>query len=304
MSTDEFLTRKCPACEANTPQAEVSSERRAEDMSLDELRPYWAGFHRDKVFFTYARCGACGLLYAPHFFTLDQLSDLYADLAPNMLEVVTGDAIESTQASYWRAVRELKLPPGGYLEIGPDVGHIVRDAVREGDFSHFWLFEPNSKVHATLAEAAGSRPKTVSGEMDDLSPVPDGSIALAVMIHVLDHLLDPAEILRQIHKKLAPGGAIMIVTHNEKSALRRILGVKFPPFCLQHPELYNPKSIEALLKRTGYSDIRVRRSVNYFPIAFLVRQAAWTIGINLARWPLPSRTVGLKLGNMISIGRR
>lgn len=299
MATSEFPLLDCPSCGANDPVDEMSSERRAEDMTLDQLRPFWSGLFKKKVFFTYARCRPCGQMYAPHFFTPDQLGELYANMAPNM-EDVPGPALEATQKGYWEAAWARSLPDGGYLEIGPDIGYIVRHAAQMGRFEKFWLFEPNRAVHAELAAAAGDRPHVVATDMDDLSPVSDGSIALAVMIHVLDHLLDPLAILRQIETKLKPGGVVMIVTHNEKSLLRSIMKVKFPPFCLQHPELYNPQSMAALLGRAGFADVNVGRSTNYFPIAFMVRQAAWTFGLNLGKAPLPKRPIGLKLGNMIS----
>lgn len=281
----------------------MSSERRAERITLDELRPFWSGLFKEKIFFTYARCGACQQLYAPRFFTPSQLGELYANMAPNM-EDVPGPALEATQRGYWHEAQRRQLPKGAYLEIGPDIGSIVRHAANEGDFDQFWLFEPNRAVHSDLADAAGNRPHLISTEMDDLSPVPDDSISLAVMIHVLDHLLDPLAILRQIETKLRPGGVVMIVTHNEKSLLRRLMGVKFPPFCLQHPELYNPDSITALLKRAGYSQVDVGRSANFFPIAFMLRQAAWTAGIDLSKMPLPTLPLGLKLGNMITFASK
>lgn len=303
MVKSEFPPRACPACGTSDAREEVSSERRGEGMSLDELRPYWSGLFKEKVFFTYARCGACSQLYAPRFFTADQLGDLYANMAPNM-EDVPGPALEATQRGYWRAAKRRQLPPGGYLEIGPDIGYIVRHAASEGDFDKFWLFEPNRAVHAELADAAGDRPHVISSEMDDLSSVPDGSISLAAMIHVLDHLLDPLAILSQIESKLRPGGVVMIVTHNERSLLRRVMGAKFPPFCLQHPELYNPDSMTALLKRAGYAQVAVGRSANFFPIAFMLRQAAWAAGIDLSRIPLPTLPVGMKLGNMITFAKK
>jgi SAM-dependent methyltransferase len=303
VSAPEFPPRSCPACGASESRAEVSSRHRAENMTVDQLRPFWSGFFKEKVFFTYSRCDACGQLYAPHFFTRDQLGELYANMAPNM-EDVPGPALEATQRGYWRAAKARQLPEGGYLEIGPDIGYIVRDAADDGKFDKFWLFEPNRAVHDELARAAGGRTHTISTDMDDLSPVPDGSIALAVMIHVLDHLLDPVAILRQVHRKLAPGGTLMVVTHNEQSLLRRMLGRKFPPFCLQHPELYNPRSMKRLLQTAGYSRAEVGRSTNYFPIGFLTRQLAWVGGINLSKVPLPEAAIGLKLGNMLSFGTK
>ena len=105
----------------------------------------------------------------------------------------------------------------------------------------------------------GQRLWTNSGcaTMDDLSAVPDGSAALVVMVHVLDHILDPKAMLEQIRRKLKPGGRVAIVTHNEQSLLRSLMGKRWPPFCLQHPELYNPRSITKLLNSAGYGSVEV-----------------------------------------------
>ena len=272
-------------------------------MDFDQLRRYWATFSDEKIFFTYARCSQCGVLFTPKFFTESQLELLYSDLPPNMGSAGT-DAIEATQLGYFHgATRGLDLN-GGYLEIGPDVGHIARFAAQSGRFDRFWLYEPNEGVHPQLAKASQGLPHQISADMADLSGVPDGSIGLAVMVHVLDHLIDPGATLRQIHRKLRPDGALMIVTHNEKSLLRKVLGRRWPPFCLQHPELYNPQSIERLLTEHGYKQITVRRSVNHFPIRFLGQYAAHTLGLKLERVPLPNVAIGLRLGNILTVARR
>ena len=128
-----------------------------------------------------------------------------------------------------------------------------------------------------------------------------GTVGLAVMVHVLDHLLDPLAMLSQIRAKLRPGGVLMIVTHDESSLLRRVMGRSWPPFCLQHPELYNPATMTALLGRAGFDDVKVERSRNVFPLDFLVRQAAWAAGVRVKRVPLPPVPVGLKLGNILTL---
>jgi len=295
-----FLTRNCPACGADGGRAEKSSATPAESLSLEQLKPYWRGLFQEKVFFTYDRCRQCGLLYAPVFFDQDQLGELYSAMAPNM-DAVPTDAIEATQRVYFEEATEGLKVSGNFLEIGPDVGYIVAHAASDPRFEHFYLFEPNKAVHADLGAATNGRPFTISEDMDDLSAVPDGSVALALMVHVLDHLLDPKAMLEQIRKKLKPGGRVAIVTHNERSLLRSVMGTRWPPFCLQHPELYNPQSITRLLNSAGYGKVEVHGSKNYFPLSFMVRQAAYTAGIKLERVPLPKTVLGLRLGNIMTI---
>ena len=298
-----FLERECPACGGKGEAGRVASRVPAEALPFARLGEYWADFYKEKVFFTYVECALCGLMYCPHYFTGDQIGQLYADMAPNM-DVIDTRALRATQQGYWRSVADLVAPGGDYLEIGPDVGYIVEQARGSGRFGHFWLFEPNAAVHGVLARAAGDVPATISTAMDDLSAVPDGSISLAVMIHVLDHLLEPRASLADIRAKLRPDGVLLVVTHNEKSLLRRVMGRRWPPFCLQHPEIYNPRSITGLLGRAGYGKVAVSRSTNHFPLDFLIRQAAFVFGVKLDKVPLPRLTMGLKLGNIQTVAWR
>ena len=83
--TQSYLRRDCPICEAKTKICiEVSPNKRAEDLSYDSLVPYWNGFFKEKIFFSYARCNQCELLFAPIFYRPDQLDDLYGQMPPNM----------------------------------------------------------------------------------------------------------------------------------------------------------------------------------------------------------------------------
>lgn len=300
MTELSFIHRSCPICGSDRSTEEVRSGRKAEALSPQELRPFWSGLFKEKVFFSYDRCGDCGVLFAPDFFGEAELAELYASMAPNMDDVPV-DSLEATQNGYFDAAARGAKLRGGYLELGPDVGYLARRAAELGAFDHFWLFEPNRAVHAQLADAVGDRPHTILGEMTDLSVVPDGSVGLAVMVHVLDHLLDPMAMLRQCRAKLRPGGTILIVTHNEASLLRRAMGRRWPPFCLQHPQLYSPASTRRMLERAGFKDVRVARSKNYFPVDFLIRQAAWAMKVRLDALPLPKTALGLRLGNMITL---
>jgi Methyltransferase domain len=188
------------------------------------------------------------------------------------------------------------------MEIGPDVGLFVENCVRAGNFDHYWLFEPNRAVAPALEQVVKARNFSIVHDMFDHAPVPEASVGAAVMIHVLDHLLDPMETLRSVKQKLVVGGKILVVTHDESSLLRRVFGQRFPPFCLQHPQLYNPTSVRAMLEAAGYQDVRVQRSSNYFPVHFLVKQFLWACGLRVSRVPqFWSWSIRLRLGNILAV---
>ncbi|OCJ06960.1 methyltransferase type 12 [Rhizobium sp. AC27/96] len=299
----QFLSRGCPACGASAALAvkDVASEPTAEATAYSELIPVWNGFFKDKVFFSYQRCGQCGLLYAPLFFTPEQLEELYAQMPPNM-DLVPIEALRKTQRGYFQSLKELSSLQGDYIEIGPDIGLFTENCVREGQFGKYWLFEPNRDIIPALTETMQGKQHEIIHDMFGFSQVPDKAAGAAVMVHVLDHLLDPVATLRELREKLMPGARLAIVTHDESSLLRRVFGKRWPAFCLQHPEIYNPRSMKRLLDTAGYDVVQLRKTVNHFPVQFLLRHLLWALGLKIKSVPsFGGITVGLKLGNMITI---
>lgn len=302
MGSNSYLKRCCPACNAEyIGTTEVSSEVRAEDKDYDFLVPYWNGFFKEKIFFSYASCKECNLLYTPIFYNEDQLGRLYAQMPPNM-DVVPVDALRRTQYEYFIELRNYSDLGGGYLEVGPDVGIFTKNCAVEGKFSKYWLFEPNKAVAKELGITVAGKEFSIIEDMFGFNSVPDDSIGVAVMIQVLDHLLDPISTLTELHKKLDKNAKLLLVTHNEKSILRKILGWKWPAFCLQHPQIYNPASIAKILESSGYEINSIKRSKNYFEFSFLVKHLLWAFGIKLVTLPrFMNFTIGLRLGNIITI---
>jgi hypothetical protein len=302
MTQNGYLSRSCPICGSKPPATpEISSSVPAETKSFESLVPYWNGFFKDKVFFSYFRCETCGLLYTPVFFTEPQLEKLYAQMPPNM-DVVPITSLDRTQRGYFDTLKSAVPLEGGFIEVGPDVGLFTKNCVNDGRFSQYWLFEPNRDVEQALISTMGNASFHIVHDMFGFSQVPDGAASVAVMVHVMDHLLDPVSTLRELKGKLAPGGNVMLVTHDEASLLRRVVGWKWPAFCLQHPEIYNLKTMRTLFETAGYEVVKQVKTVNYFPVSFLLKQLLWAFGLRVESVPSFGQiAVGLKLGNMLTI---
>jgi hypothetical protein len=303
MESSKYLNRNCPICGSAAPsKPEVFSAIAGEGLSFEQLRSYWINFYKDqKVFFSYVRCTTCKLLYAPVFFTPDQLEELYMLMPPNM-EVVPRQVLERTQRGYFETMRHATLLEGGFIEVGPDTGLFTQNCVREGRFSEYWLFEPNQSVEAALNDTMKGTNFHIIRDMFGFSNVPDNAASVVVMIHVMDHLLDPVNTLRSLRQKLTAGGHVLLVTHDESSLLRRLIGSRWPAFCLQHPQLYNLATMAALFEAAGYEVIKQSKTVNYFPISFLLKQLLWALGFKIESVPSFGQiAVGLKLGNLLTI---
>ncbi|MCQ8118182.1 class I SAM-dependent methyltransferase [Methylomonas rosea] len=297
----KYESRVCPSCGcSDTGNVSVSSKHPAEYFDLDDLQSHWNGFFKEKVIFSYSRCAKCHLLYSPTFFSDGQLEALYAQMPDNTAGVPL-EALEKTQKGYFNILKEYKFEKGGYLETGPDIGLFTKNIISNPALKKFWLFEPNRTVWPTLSKLADSDRLHLSAEMFGFSEVPDQSISVAVMIHVLDHLINPVEILKKLRMKMAPGAVLAVVTHDESSLLAKITGNGWPAYCLQHPQLYSPKTIRALMKEAGFNVVQVQRTVNYFPVTYLFKHLLWAFGIriNVPSWD--ALQIPLKLGNILTI---
>jgi hypothetical protein len=191
---------------------------------------------------------------------------------------------------------------GTYLELGPDIG-LAADAARSvGAPDRMVLVEPNEAVHSELRAAAGDLPTEVVTDLSMLRG--PGRADVAVLIHVLDHLTDPAAFLERLHHHLSPGASVLVVVHNERSMLRRALGVRWPAFCMQHPQLFSPDTLRSMLSRAGLDVVACRPTTNHFPLRHLVHRAATLFGVE-GRWNelVPELPVSIRLGNIMAIAR-
>ena len=169
------------------------------------------------------------------------------------------------------------------------------------DAANLYLFEPNRAVWPELERRFGAGRCRLSTSTEDYAAVPDASIGAAAMIHVLDHVLEPLALLRRIVAKLAPGGALAIVTHDESSLMASVLGARWLPYCLQHPQLYRPGTLVAAVSSAGLEVVAQQKTRNDFPVAYLLKHGLATAGLPArvvpeAPWP----AVALKLGNVIT----
>jgi hypothetical protein len=62
---------------------------------------------------------------------------------------------------------------------------------------------------------------------------------------------------------MTSGAKLFIVVHNQKSLLAKIMRSKWPPYCLQHPQIFDKKSIKNLLINSGFINVSINRTVNW-----------------------------------------
>ncbi len=100
-------------------------------------------------------------------------------------------------------------------------------------------------------------------------------------LQTIEHVPDPAALCRDALALLQPGGALMLVCHDRRAPLNRALGRLSPIMDIEHLQLFSQASVRALLERTGFAGVEVRRITNRYPLHYWLKLA-----------PLPRRAKG------------
>lgn len=302
MSRGHLITRDCPLCgsDANLSTLEMKARVPAEDQSYEILRDYFIGFRAEQCFFTYFRCGKCKLLWNPTYFSDDALSEIYSSMPPNSDVSGEVDTVR-TQESYSNWFTEKISAQAKYLEIGADVGILSRAVISKFNVDSAFAVEPNLNVHGLLQQNLGER-GTILLDIDDIAL--GIQFDLISMIHVLDHLPKPKLYLSKLRPQASINSQMLIVVHNEKSILRRLLGSRWAPFCLQHPQLFNPDTLSSLLDSNGFEVSRQGRTRNFISPKQLVSLAESIRMMPRGSSALfPSVSIPLRLGNTATVAQ-
>lgn len=147
-----------------------------------------------------------------------------------------------------------------WLDIGTGAGAIL-DALGT-DARSISAVEPQGEFQAILRD----RGYEVHSDVRDVEA---GSVDIATLFHVFEHLPNPFEDLKAIRTALAPGGSVIIeVPHARDVLLTRFESDAFARFTFwaEHLLLHTRESLQTFLEAAGFVDIQINGFQRY-PLA-------------------------------------
>ncbi|TVS78020.1 class I SAM-dependent methyltransferase [Mycobacterium helveticum] len=183
--------------------------------------------------------------------------------------------------AYYRQLRPEMLPfvpatAKRVLELGCAEGAFAA-TVKERTGGEVWGIEFNPQA-AEHARAVIDR--VLVGDADErIAELPDIYFDAIVCNDVLEHLVDPGSTLRQLRRKLAPGGVVVASIPNIRflPALSKVVFRKdFPQedygiFDRTHLRFFTRKSIERLFNTSGFTMQRMKGITAYYsPLALVL----------------------------------
>jgi SAM-dependent methyltransferase len=297
-----LVARACPVCAA-TSGRELAPAR-IDAASLDEYafasRKFPEYMHHRLV-----ECATCDTVYADPVFDFGGIEAAYDAAAFDSQE----EAVFASR-TYAGLVRAL-LPhlPGtsSALDIGTGEGSLLEELLDLG-FDRVSGYEPSAAPLASASERV--RSLIVHDIFDAERAAGSGPFDLITCCMTIEHVPDPAQLCRDAYELLAPGGALMIVCHDRRAPLNRLLGARSPIMDIEHLQLFSQASARALLERTGFGDVQVRRIVNRYPLHYWLKLAPVPSGFKRAlvsgarRGALRSLSLSLPVGNLAATGVR
>lgn len=146
--------------------------------------------------------------------------------------------------------------PDSYLDIGCGDGRFLRVAQRMGlNANRIFGLELDPQIVEGLSHDGF---QAFCGRVEDCSQIEAGSIDLATMFHVIEHVDDPAAVVSKIGNWLSPGGILALETPNLASLDARLYkasywgGYHIP----RHWNLFRPETLRRLLEDHGLEVIR------------------------------------------------
>lgn len=199
------------------------------------------------------RC-ACGLVFADRATWRDPYSSQdYYDPANQPAESYPLQ-VTATERDRIASVTRL-LPRGRLLDFGGGVGRTALAAHQAG-FQAAVLEDS----HKAVSDGQAHHPEIEWLEGRSIpDTVADGSLDAVTLFHVLEHLPDPRAALAQIHRKLRPGGLLLIEVPNWGSHFRRLRGLRWQFVLDHHVNHFTAASLARLVERAGFQ----RRAVEF-----------------------------------------
>jgi SAM-dependent methyltransferase len=208
------------------------------------------------------RCDRCGLMYANpqeavdcDSFASDDHAAPYDPEAPGNRQYSQKQRAQlPDNERALRALNELFPQRGKLLEIGSFMGIFLNHIRADGwDVTGLEPYRPVAdyarsqyglKIIEALLPAAG---------------LPDGGFDAVVMLHVIEHMPDPSQNLREIRRILRPGGVLVVETPRFDSLMFKIFGRRERSIsnCNGHIFFFTVPTLRQLIEKNGFEVFRV-----------------------------------------------
>jgi len=293
--------RSCPLCGSLQEQTKLFIDQ---NIIPERMTGFSFASRKEPEYMCYrmVQCLKCDLVYANTPPSQNELKSSY-----HQAEYDSSEEANDAAKSYIRAIKPILMLLRGkqkVLEIGTGNAIFLECLQREG-FIELIGVEPSS---AAIATAPESRRMWIREGFFDENNFDSESFDLICCFMTMEHVLDPKIIAQGAMNLLLPGGAFVIITHDYRGLINRVLGSKSPIIDIEHLQLFSKKSIRFLFECLGYEKISVQAYKNSYALRYWIRlfpipRIFKTKLMNILKNSrIGNIKVSMNVGNLISVG--
>jgi SAM-dependent methyltransferase len=215
--------------------------------------------------FSYVRCLRCGLVQM-------NPQPLSAEVSRRYGEAHGGDYLTYElknekpffelqllalgDADFWNLERELKKRPGPggcggqkprVLDIGCATGALLAELRNRG-----WDCTGVEICEAEAEYARRERGLDVRNKALEKNRFPENHFDAVLASHLIEHLNNPASLVREARRILAPGGFFIVTTPNISGFQARLFRDRWRSAIFDHLYLFSVKTLSTLLRQNGF----------------------------------------------------
>jgi SAM-dependent methyltransferase len=258
----------------------------------------------DRIHYRIVRCLECGLLRSDPVASVDVVSDLYTRSAFHYGAESTN--LAHTYGRYLAELERYGRATEALLEIGCGNGFFLEEARRHG-YGVVRGVEPSADA---VAHAPPALREAIVVDVMREGLFDEQSFDAICLFQVLDHLPDPAGVLKECLGLLRPGGLVLCLNHDVEALSARLLGERSPIVDVEHTYLFSKSTISHLLQGLGFrvracGPVRNTYSLRYLShLLPLPRQAKTPLLAALDATRLGHVRLSVRLGNLYAIAQR
>jgi 2-polyprenyl-3-methyl-5-hydroxy-6-metoxy-1,4-benzoquinol methylase len=270
---------------------------------------------RNALWFAVVRCANCRLCYTSPRPTRESIGQFYSQTYPPHRGVRQTRALRSWYPLAMlsgRSTERRRLPvqgQGRLLDFGCGNGSFLLRMAQQG----WQVMGLDMSAQAVERIKAELRLPALQGTLPHPELTP-GSFEVVTMWHSLEHVHDPLDTLRQVHRLLTPGGRLFVAVPNIDSWPFRLFGQSWFGLDLpRHLTHFCPATLRAMLVRAGFGveSLRMIRHSDWLRssarLAARSRPLAWSTLLTFKPFARVVSWLGFMLGNsdaMLAVARR
>lgn len=250
------------------------------------------------------QCNTCGLVYANPVLNDEHILQLYKDsvfINEAQVELMAEDYLDQLKKAGLFIYKRDNL-----LEIGCGNGSFLKKAMEFG-FANVYGVEP---CKHSVDQAPVSLKGNIVNDIFRDGHFESNFFDVVCATQVFDHLTDPNDVLKNLYRVTKENGHILIISHNVRFILTKILGERSPMYDIEHIYLFDKITIRKLLEKQGFKVIYVKDMMSRYTISHILKmfplpafiKCFLTDAVN--RLCLADKKIKMAGGNMVALAKK